>query len=78
MQMAVPPLEDQERRRLLRAALGRLPKRQREVVSLRIDAELSFAEIGESLGITENNAKVSFHHGVRRLRALLKGQEEEP
>jgi RNA polymerase sigma-70 factor (ECF subfamily) len=56
-----------------RAALL-LPRRQREVLTLRLDAELPFAEIGAALGITENAAKVSFHLAARRLRAEL-GQE---
>jgi RNA polymerase sigma-70 factor (ECF subfamily) len=58
----------------VRAAVLRLPRRQREVITLRLDAELPFAEIGETLGITENAAKVSFHLAARRLRAEL-GQE---
>jgi RNA polymerase sigma-70 factor (ECF subfamily) len=58
----------------VRRAVLQLPRRQREVLTLRLDAELPFAEIGETLGITENAAKVSFHHAARRLRAEL-GQE---
>ncbi len=58
----------------VRRAVLLLPRRQREVLTLRLDAELPFAEIGEALGITENAAKVSFHLAARRLRAEL-GQE---
>ncbi len=58
----------------VRRAVLRLPRRQREVLTLRLDAELPFAEIGATLGITENAAKVSFHLAARRLRAEL-GQE---
>ena len=66
-----------ERSRRLRAEVLKLPRRQREVLTLRIDAELPFAEIAQALGITENAAKVTFHHGSRRLReALLR--EEKP
>jgi RNA polymerase sigma-70 factor, ECF subfamily len=60
--------------RLRRAALA-LPRRQREVLTLRIDAELPFAEIGEALDITENAAKVSFHLAVKRLRSELAREE---
>src|SRR6266702_3309756 len=56
--------------RVRRAALD-LPRRQREVLTLRIDAELPFAEIGAVLDISENAAKVSFHLAVKRLRAEL-------
>ncbi len=70
---------DRERRaRRMRLAVLQLPRRQREVVTLRLDGDLSFAEIGEALGITENNAKVHFHHAARRLRELLAGSEGEP
>jgi RNA polymerase sigma-70 factor (ECF subfamily) len=66
----------EESARLRRAVLG-LPRRQREVLTLRIDAELPFAEIAGALGITENAAKVSFHHATRRLRAALAPRERE-
>jgi RNA polymerase sigma-70 factor (ECF subfamily) len=65
-----------EREVRLRAAVLRLPRRQREVLTLRIDAELPFAEIADALGITENAAKVSFHHATRALRATL--AEDQP
>ncbi len=64
-------LERDERRDAVRRAVLRLPRRQREVLTLRIDAELSFAEIARVLSITENNAKVHFHHATRRLAALV-------
>ena len=60
-----------EAERRMRAAVLSLPRRQREVLTLRIDAELPFAEIAAALGITENAAKVSFHHATRTLRATL-------
>src|SRR5512142_3005965 len=60
-----------EQSRRLHLAVLELPRRQREVLTLRIDAELPFAEIAEALGITENAAKVTFHHATRRLRATL-------
>jgi RNA polymerase sigma-70 factor (ECF subfamily) len=69
-------LEMVEERRRLRAAMLKLPPRQQEVVSLRVDGALSFAEIAEALDVTENNAVVNFHYAVRRLKALL--LEEEP
>ncbi len=58
---------------LVREVVATLPDRQREVVMLRVDGQLSFAEVGESLGITENNAKVTYHHAVKRLREKLGG-----
>ncbi|HET6922735.1 MAG TPA: sigma-70 family RNA polymerase sigma factor [Anaeromyxobacteraceae bacterium] len=67
-----------ERDGLVRAAVGGLPRRQREVLTLRVDAGLSFAEVGGALGISEGNARVSFHHAARRLRAALAPREDEP
>ncbi len=68
--------------RMRRAVLG-LPRRQREVLTLRIDAELPFAEIAQALSITENAAKVTFHHATHKLRAVLAeadrtGEEDAP
>ncbi len=68
-------LERAEREVRVRRAVLRLPQRQREVLTLRIDAELPFGELAAALGITENAAKVSFHHAVRRLRELV-GEED--
>ena len=67
-------LEAEQRRQLVRGALDALTRRQREVFALRVDAELPFAEVARVLDITENNAKVHFHHAVRRLRERLGGE----
>jgi RNA polymerase sigma-70 factor (ECF subfamily) len=54
-----------------------LPRGQREVLTLRIDGDLPFAEIAEILGISENNAKVHFHHAVKRLKLLMAAKVRE-
>ena len=64
-------LELQEEQETLRQAVALLPKRQREVLLLRIDGDLPFAEIAATLGITEVNAKVNFHHAVQKLKGWL-------
>ena len=69
-------LEAEEQRRELRAAIARLPKRQREVLLLRVDGDLPFAEVATTLGITEVNAKVNFHHAVQKLKGWLKPEGE--
>ena len=61
-------LERAQAEALTRRAVLRLPKRQREVFALRIDAGLPFAEVAATLGITEVNAKTHFHYAVKRLR----------
>lgn len=73
---AIEALEQAERARLVRSAALRLPRRQREVLTLRVDAELPFAEIAAALGISENAAKVHFHHATRALRASVAPREE--
>ncbi len=76
-QATVPQqMSRQEERNRLRAALIDLPTRQQEVVTLRIDAELSFQEIGESVGCTAATARVNFHHGMKRLRELLTNDDD--
>jgi len=72
--VALEALEDTERAAAVRAAIVRLPRRMREVLTLRVDAELPFAEIAEALGITENAARVTFHHATRKLRTALAGE----
>ena len=52
--------------------VGRLPLRQRSVVMLRVFKDLPFKEIARIEGISENSAKVNYHHAVTRLRAWLK------
>jgi RNA polymerase sigma-70 factor, ECF subfamily len=69
-------LEQAERARLARAAVLELPRRQREVLTLRVDGELPFAEVAQVLGIEVGNAKACFCHAVKRLKAVLKEVED--
>ncbi len=68
---AAAELERAQRTERVRRAVLALPRRQREVLTLRVDAELPFADIAEALSITENAARVNFHHAVERLRTLV-------
>ncbi|MGV3625901.1 MAG: RNA polymerase sigma factor [Archangium sp.] len=61
-------IERREQEALTRRAVLALPPRQREVFTLRIDAGLPFAEIAETLEISEGNAKAHFHYAVKRLK----------
>ena len=76
VQPAAVDLERAQQAARVRRAVLQLTRRQREVLTLRVDGELPFAEIAASLGITENAARVSFHHATRRLRELA--LEDEP
>lgn len=60
-----------DQRTRLRNALDELPPKQRLVLELRVFQELSFREVADAAGCTENAAKVNFHHAVKRLRAHL-------
>jgi RNA polymerase sigma-70 factor, ECF subfamily len=73
---AMALLERAEQRRRVRAAMACLSARQREVVTLRVDGGLPFKEVAQALAITENNAKVHFHHAVKRLKAAMEGEAE--
>ncbi len=68
-------LDEERQRSRVRVALSDLTRRQREVVLLRIDADLAFAEVAQALGITENNAKVTFHQAVKKLKDRLGGED---
>lgn len=69
-------LEKAEQSHRLRAAVRELPERQRQVVLLRIDQELSFKEIASVLGGNVGSAKVNFHYALNRLREVFREEEE--
>ncbi len=52
-----------------------LPEQMREVIYLRTMAELSFREIGDILGKSENWARVTFYRGKERLLRGRNGEE---
>ncbi len=60
----------------LNRLIARLPLRQRSVVMLRVFSDLPFKEIARIEGISENSAKVNYHHAVVRLRQWMR--EDEP
>jgi RNA polymerase sigma-70 factor (ECF subfamily) len=71
-------LERAEAERRVRQAVLQLPRRQREVFALRVDAGLSFAEVAAALGITEGNAKAHFHYALKRLREVCAAEGAAP
>ena len=67
--------EKQWRKEEIWAAVGRLPKKQRLVVMMRIFQVLPFKDIGNILDMTEGTAKVNYHHGIKRVKFLLGNNE---
>ncbi|KAA0272645.1 MAG: sigma-70 family RNA polymerase sigma factor, partial [Acidobacteria bacterium] len=59
------------RRTALRAAIGRLDPRERELIALRFFAGLGHAEIAAVLGISASNAGTRLHRTVDKLRRDL-------
>ncbi len=62
----------------LREALGRLPERQREVLHLVFQQELSVADAAEAMGVSVGTARVHYDRGKKRLRVLLAGGHPDP
>ncbi|HEX9103195.1 MAG TPA: sigma-70 family RNA polymerase sigma factor [Polyangia bacterium] len=73
----VEPMLEAETQRRLRDAVTRLPPQQRLVVELRIYEELPFAAVAEIAECSEDSAKVSFHHALKKLRVMM-NEENEP
>ena len=55
------------------AALGRLPRRQREVLTLRYYLDLSEAQIADTLSISTGSVKAHAHRGLATLRSHVEG-----
>ena len=61
-----------ERREQVRAAVARLPRRQREVLTLRVYHELPHREIARMLGSSVGAVKANFFHALANLRNRLR------
>ena len=71
---AIDPIDEvvhrAEDRELLRAVLA-LPFKDRQAIYLHYFDGLTFAEVGEVLGVTEVAARVRVHRALQRLRGQL-------
>jgi len=63
-------------RLLLLAAVGRLPRRQREVVVLAYLSDASEADVAALLGISAGTVKSHLHRALQSLRSTLTADEE--
>jgi RNA polymerase sigma-70 factor (ECF subfamily) len=65
-------IESREQGQLLQTAMNQLPEIYRDVLTLKVWGELTFAEIAESLGIPQNTAASRYRYGLEELRKLTK------
>jgi RNA polymerase sigma-70 factor, ECF subfamily len=55
----------------LHQAIESLPEEQREVIILKIDGELTFAQIAQIVGVSLSTVASRYQYGLRKLRASL-------
>lgn len=65
-------LERQELRAHLSRAIDQLPERERQILALYFEEELTLAEIGEIIGVTESRVSQLRTLALSRLRTLLR------
>lgn len=68
-------MEQRQTVQSVRELIENLPEEQREVVSLRIYAELSFQEIADLTGVSINTALGRMRYGLINLRKAIKEQQ---
>ena len=65
-------LERAELARQLASALAKLPERERHVLSLYYEEEMTLAEVGAALGVSESRISQLRTQAIARLRAILR------
>ena len=68
-----PVVEDDPNWNRVQRAIRALPDEQREVVSLKIDGELTFAQIAQVMGGSISTAASRYHYALKKLRTSLVG-----
>jgi RNA polymerase sigma-70 factor (ECF subfamily) len=66
-----PTLEEQERAQVLQKAMQRLSEDHREVLLLKIWAEMTFAEIAQTLNENQNTVAARYRYALANLKKLL-------
>ena len=64
-------LETEERHAMLRAAVAKLPEADRELIELRYTAELTFAQIAQTLDEPLGTVLARGHRALKKLRDLI-------
>ena len=57
----------------LQQAIRSLPDEQREVITLKIDGELTFAQIAQVMGVSISTAASRYHYALQKLKTSLVG-----
>jgi RNA polymerase sigma-70 factor, ECF subfamily len=70
-------IEQVERRAALQVAMGTLTLREQEIILLKFHGQLSNAELGRALGISESNAGTRLHRALASLRARCDGLAQQ-
>jgi RNA polymerase sigma-70 factor (ECF subfamily) len=70
-------LIQKESRGLLLQAFAGLPKKQRLTVMLRVQEDRKFSEIAEIMQCSLGTAKANYHHGVQKLKQLMREKDRE-
>lgn len=68
-------LLDNERSRLVRDAIDRLPRRDADVLMFKYVEQLSYRQIADRVGLTERAVESRLHRARERLRGLLARHE---
>ncbi|MEQ1830049.1 MAG: sigma-70 family RNA polymerase sigma factor [Pirellula sp.] len=65
-----------DERQLLRQQIDRLPKREQEVLELRLGQGLTYKQIADIMQLSVSNVGVLLHQAVTRLRTSMNGLEK--
>lgn len=68
--------DNEEFARVVQQALAKIPEKYREVVTLKIWGELTFAQIAEQIGEKPNTVASRYRYGLENLRRLLGDHKE--
>ena len=64
---------DMEHRRLLREALPRLPKRQKQALTLKLEKDWKYEQIAAEMGTSVGSVKAHIFHAIQNLTRQVKG-----
>ncbi|GLH73993.1 DNA-directed RNA polymerase sigma-70 factor [Geothrix limicola] len=69
----IASLLDQEARRLLHEALPKLPKRQKEALTLKLQHDWKYEQIAQAMGTSVGSVKAHIFHAIQNLTRYVKG-----